>query len=123
MLVAVVVLHEENAKKWAELNGYTVSLSEICSLSKLQNYVLSELKSTAEKNKVTSTLVFFLYIFLYIFFHLHFVRIFEHQMRGFEYIKGVILEPRAFDMERDLVTATLKKKRNNLLKYYQVMCA
>ncbi|KAG4191984.1 hypothetical protein ERO13_A07G129500v2 [Gossypium hirsutum] len=91
MLVAVVVLHEENAKKWAELNGYTVSLSELCSLSKLQNYVLSELKFTAEKNK----------------------------MRGFEYIKGVILEARAFDMERDLVTATLKKKRNNLLKYYQ----
>ncbi|PPD89559.1 hypothetical protein GOBAR_DD13509 [Gossypium barbadense] len=91
MLVAVVVLHEEKAKKWAELNGYTVSLFELCSLSKLQNYVLSELKSTADKNK----------------------------MRGFEYIKGVILEARAFDMERDLVTATLKKKRNNLLKYYQ----
>ncbi|XVF32926.1 hypothetical protein REPUB_Repub17cG0125100 [Reevesia pubescens] len=91
MLVAVVVLHEENAKKWAYINGFTGSLSELCSLSKLQNYVLSELKSTAEKNK----------------------------MRGFEFIKGVILEPHPFDMERDLVTATLKKKRNNLLKYYQ----
>ncbi|XVE73478.1 hypothetical protein DITRI_Ditri11bG0121100 [Diplodiscus trichospermus] len=91
MLVAVVVLHEENAKKWAYLNGYTGSLSELCALSKLQNYVLSELRSTAEKNK----------------------------MRGFEVIKGVILEAQPFDMERDLVTATLKKKRNNLLKYYQ----
>ncbi|GMJ01018.1 LONG-CHAIN ACYL-COA SYNTHASE 1, ECERIFERUM 8 [Hibiscus trionum] len=91
MLVAVVVLHEENAKKWSDLNGYTASLSELCSLSKLQNHVLSELKSIAEKNK----------------------------MRGFEYIKGVILEAQPFDMERDLVTATLKKKRNNLLKYYQ----
>ncbi|XVF72781.1 hypothetical protein PTKIN_Ptkin12aG0148000 [Pterospermum kingtungense] len=91
LLVAVVVLHEENAKKWAQLNGFTGSLSEICSLSKLQNYVLSELKATAEKNK----------------------------MRGFEVIKGVILEPHPFDMERDVVTATLKKKRNNLLKYYQ----
>ncbi|XVF22048.1 hypothetical protein REPUB_Repub12eG0140500 [Reevesia pubescens] len=91
MLVAVVVLHEENAKKWAYLNGFTGSLSELCSLSNLQNYVLSELKSTAEKNK----------------------------MRGFEVIKGVFLESHPFDMERDLVTATLKKKRNNLLKYYQ----
>ncbi|KAE8708687.1 Long chain acyl-CoA synthetase 1 [Hibiscus syriacus] len=91
MLVAIVVLHEENARKWANLNGYTASLSELCSLSKLQNHVLSELKSTAEKNK----------------------------MRGFEYIKGVILEAQPFDMERDLVTATLKKKRNNLLKFYQ----
>ena len=43
-------------------------------------------------------------------------------MRGFEFIKGVILEPHPFDMERDLVTATLKKKRSNLLKYYQVIC-
>ncbi|KOM35344.1 hypothetical protein LR48_Vigan02g149400 [Vigna angularis] len=34
--------------------------------------------------------------------------------------KGVILEAEPFDMERDLVTATLKKKRNKLLKYYQV---
>ncbi|KAK8972649.1 hypothetical protein V6N11_082578 [Hibiscus sabdariffa] len=91
MLVSVVVLHEENVKKWADLNGYTSPVSELCSLSKLQNHVLSELKSTAEKNK----------------------------MRGFEYIKGVILEAQPFDMERDLVTATLKKKRNNLLKYYQ----
>ncbi|XVF01400.1 hypothetical protein REPUB_Repub04eG0086000 [Reevesia pubescens] len=31
-------------------------------------------------------------------------------MRGFEVIKGVILESHPFDMERDLVTATLKKK-------------
>ncbi|WRX10345.1 AMP-dependent synthetase/ligase domain - like 4 [Theobroma cacao] len=91
MLVAVVVLHEDNAKKWANLNGHTGSLSELCSVNQLQSYVLSELKSTAEKNK----------------------------MRGFEFIKGVILEPYPFDMERDLVTATLKKKRNNLLKYYQ----
>lgn len=43
-----------------------------------------------------------------------------NQLRGFEHIKGVILDPRPFDMERDLVTATLKKKRNKLLIYYQV---
>lgn len=54
MLVAVAVLHEENARKWAHLNGFTGSLSELCSLSKLQNYILSELKATSEKNKVTS---------------------------------------------------------------------
>ncbi|OMO82171.1 AMP-dependent synthetase/ligase [Corchorus olitorius] len=91
MLVAVAVVHEDNAKKWAYLNGHKGSHSELCALKQLQDYVLAELKSTAEK----------------------------HKMRGFEYIKGVILEPYPFDMERDLVTATLKKKRNNLLKYYQ----
>ncbi|KAF8387686.1 hypothetical protein HHK36_026340 [Tetracentron sinense] len=92
MLVAVVVLHEENTKKWAELNGHTGSLSELCSLDQLQNYVLLELKSTAERNK----------------------------LRGFEYIKGVILDPLPFDVDRDLVTATLKKKRAQLLRCYQV---
>ncbi|KDP28288.1 hypothetical protein JCGZ_14059 [Jatropha curcas] len=92
MLIAVVVLHEDNTKKWAHLNGHMGSFPELCSLDQLKDYVISELKSTAERNK----------------------------LRGFEYIKGVILESRPFDMERDLVTATLKKKRNKLLNYYQV---
>ncbi|KAJ9187900.1 hypothetical protein P3X46_003313 [Hevea brasiliensis] len=92
MLIAVVVIHEENAKQWAYVNGHTGSFPELCSLDQLKEYVLAELKSTAERNK----------------------------LRGFEYVKGVILDSRPFDMERDLVTATLKKKRNKLLNYYQV---
>ncbi|XP_024020032.1 long chain acyl-CoA synthetase 1 [Morus notabilis] len=91
-IIAVVVPHEENTKKWAYLNGHMGSFSELCHLDQLKNHILSELKLTAERNK----------------------------LRGFEYVKGVILEPQPFDMERDLVTATLKKKRNHLLKYYQV---
>ncbi|GLU16722.1 hypothetical protein SLE2022_331390 [Rubroshorea leprosula] len=91
MLIAVVVPHEENIKKWACLKGHMGSFSELCCLDQTRNYILSELKSTAERNK----------------------------LRGFEYIKGVYLEPVPFDMERDLVTATLKKKRNNLLKHYK----
>ncbi|XP_048231197.1 long chain acyl-CoA synthetase 1 isoform X2 [Ricinus communis] len=92
MLIAVVALNEENTKKWAYLNGFLDSFSALCSLDQLHEYVLSELKSTAERNK----------------------------LRGFERIKGAILESRPFDMERDLVTATLKKKRNKLLSYYQL---
>ncbi|KAJ7973098.1 Long chain acyl-CoA synthetase [Quillaja saponaria] len=92
MLVAVVVPNEENTKKWAYSAGHLGSFSELCSLDQLKKHVLLELKSTAERLK----------------------------LKGFEHIKGVILEPRLFDMERDLVTATMKKKRNNLLKYYQV---
>ncbi|XP_041022164.1 long chain acyl-CoA synthetase 1-like isoform X1 [Juglans microcarpa x Juglans regia] len=92
MLVAVVVPHEENTKKWAYSNGHMGSFSELCYLDQLKNYVLSELKSAAERNK----------------------------LRGFEYIKGVILDHQPFDMERDLVTATLKKKRNKLLELYKV---
>ncbi|KAK9282252.1 hypothetical protein L1049_005166 [Liquidambar formosana] len=92
MLVAVIVPHEENTQKWAYQNGHMGSFSELCLLDQLQNYVLSELKSTAERNK----------------------------LRGFEYIKGVILEPHPFDIERDLITATMKKKRAKLLNCYQV---
>ncbi|KAE9618843.1 putative long-chain-fatty-acid--CoA ligase [Lupinus albus] len=92
VLIAVVVPNEEITNKWAYSNGHIASFSKLCSLDQLKKYVLSELKSTAERNK----------------------------LRGFEHIKGVILDPQEFDMGRDLVTATLKKRRNNMLKYYQV---
>lgn len=91
MLIAVVIPNEENTMKWAHSNGQRGSFSELCSLDELKKYVLSELKSTAERN----------------------------QLRGFEHIKGVILEPRPFDMERDLITATIKKKRNKLFPLYE----
>lgn len=42
------------------------------------------------------------------------------QLKGFEVIKGVHLDPIPFDMERDLITPTYKKKRPQLLKFYQV---
>ncbi|CAL5428189.1 unnamed protein product [Camellia sinensis] len=38
---------------------------------------------------------------------------------GFEFIKAVHLDPEPFDMEHDLLTPTFKKKRPQLLKYYQ----
>ncbi|KAL6968665.1 Long-chain-fatty-acid--CoA ligase 2 (Long-chain acyl-CoA synthetase 2) (Fatty acid activator 2) [Sarracenia purpurea var. burkii] len=91
MLVAVVVPHEENTKRWALQNGEGGSLIELCALKKLQDYVILELKSTAERNK----------------------------LRGFEYIKGVILEPRPLDVEKELVTPTLKKRRDKLLARYK----
>ncbi|CAN6700111.1 unnamed protein product [Malus baccata var. baccata] len=92
MIVAVVVPEEETAKKWAYLNGHMGSFSDLCSLDQLKDHIMAELKLIAERNKLS----------------------------GFQYIKGIIIEPRPFDIERDLVTATLKKKRNQLLKYYQV---
>lgn len=44
----------------------------------------------------------------------------SNQLRGFEHIRGVILETEPFDVERDLVTPTMKKRRGQLLKHYQV---
>ncbi|CAN8314421.1 unnamed protein product [Cochlearia groenlandica] len=93
VLVAVIVPNQEIVNRWAKDVGLsTRPFEHLCSLSDLQQHILSELKSTAEKNK----------------------------LRRFEYIKGVTVEAKPFDVERDLVTATLKNRRNNLLKYYQV---
>lgn len=53
ILVAVVVPNEDVANKWAYANGHISSFSKLCSLDQLKRYVLSELKSTAVRNKVT----------------------------------------------------------------------
>lgn len=42
------------------------------------------------------------------------------QLKGFEIIKAVHLEPEPFDIERDLITPTYKIKRPQMQKYYQV---
>ncbi|XP_013623400.1 PREDICTED: long chain acyl-CoA synthetase 1 isoform X2 [Brassica oleracea var. oleracea] len=93
MLVAVIVPNPETVNRWAKDLGFTKPFEELCSLSELHDeHIILELKSTAEKNK----------------------------LRKFEYIKAVTVETKPFDVERDLVTATLKNRRNNLLKFYQV---
>lgn len=92
MLVAVVVPNEDNTKKWANQNEHQGSLSQLCSLVNLRTYVLSELQSIGERNK----------------------------LRGFEQIKGVILEPQTFEAIPGLLTPTLKKRRDKMLKHYQV---
>nr|CAB3463814.1 unnamed protein product [Digitaria exilis] len=109
-LVAVVNPHEENTMKWAESNGYKGSFGEICRLESLKEYTLKELTAVAQKNKLSLHFEVF-----YMVTSLHA----PNQLRGFEYIKGVVLDPIPFDIERDLVTATMKKRRNNMLKYYQ----
>ncbi|KAJ4892513.1 Long chain acyl-CoA synthetase 1 [Raphanus sativus] len=92
MLVAVIVPNQETVNRWAKGFGYTKPFEELCSLSELQEHILLELKSTAEKNMLSK----------------------------FEYIKAVTMETKPFDIERGLVTATLKNQRKNLLKFYQV---
>ncbi|KAH7666587.1 long-chain acyl-CoA synthetase protein [Dioscorea alata] len=91
MLVAVVAPHEDNTKRWAKANGHVGSFAELCLLNELKTYILSELKQIAQKN----------------------------ELRGFEYIRGVVVDPRPFDIERELVTPTMKKRRPQMLKYYQ----
>jgi long-chain acyl-CoA synthetase len=42
------------------------------------------------------------------------------QLKGFELVRAVHLDPAPFDKDRDLITPTYKKKRPQLLKHYQV---
>lgn len=46
--------------------------------------------------------------------------LYASQLKGFEFIKAVHLDPVPFNMDRELLTPTFKKKRPQLLKYYQV---
>lgn len=91
-LVAVVVPNHEQAEQWAHQNGHKTAFSDLCKLTQLKDYVLRELKSTADRNK----------------------------LRGFEQIKGVIMEAKTFEGEDGFLTPTLKKKRGRFLDYYKV---
>ncbi|KAJ0960790.1 hypothetical protein J5N97_001349 [Dioscorea zingiberensis] len=91
MLVAVVAPHEDNTKRWAEANGHVRFFHRTLLAPRAKTYILNELKAIAERNK----------------------------LRGFEYIRGIVVDPRPFDIERDLVTPTMKKRRPQMLKYYQ----
>ncbi|XP_078444127.1 long chain acyl-CoA synthetase 1-like isoform X2 [Wolffia australiana] len=91
MLVAVVVPNEENTIKWAESKGHIGSFSQLCELDQLQHAILQELKAIADREK----------------------------LKGFEYIKGVILDPEPFDIEKGMVTPTLKKRRSHMKKHYE----
>ncbi|XP_023756261.1 long chain acyl-CoA synthetase 1 [Lactuca sativa] len=91
-LVAVVVPNKEHVERWGHKNGHKNCFSSLCTLTQLQDYILCELKSTAQRNK----------------------------LRGFEHIKGVIVEEKTFEGEKDLLTPTLKKKRDKFLSCYKV---
>ncbi|KMT10007.1 hypothetical protein BVRB_5g122220 [Beta vulgaris subsp. vulgaris] len=91
MLVAVVVPNEDNTKKWADKNGCKGTFAQLCSLNEFRTYVLSELRVAGERNK----------------------------LRGFEHVKGVILESQTFEMIPSLLTPTMKKRRDKVLKHYQ----
>ncbi|XP_065857679.1 probable CoA ligase CCL6 [Euphorbia lathyris] len=90
-LVSVVVPEGQALQDWAANNNVTGDFESLCQNLKAKKYILDELNSTAQKNK----------------------------LRGFEMLKAIHLEPRPFDMERDMVTPTFKLKRPQLLKHYK----
>ncbi|KAH1080324.1 hypothetical protein J1N35_020085 [Gossypium stocksii] len=90
-LVAVVNPNKQALERWAADNGVSGDFETICKNPKAKEYILGELTRTGK----------------------------EKQLKGFEFIKAVHLDHVPFDMDRDLLTPTFKKKRPQLLKYYQ----
>ncbi|GJN29596.1 hypothetical protein PR202_gb17836 [Eleusine coracana subsp. coracana] len=90
-LVAVVNPNQQEFERWAAQNGITGSFAELCENSRAKEHILAELTKIAKEKK----------------------------LKGFEFIKAIHLDPVPFDMERDLITPTYKKKRPQMLKYYQ----
>ncbi|CAL5331804.1 unnamed protein product [Camellia sinensis] len=92
-LVAVVNPNQQFLECWAEENAVAGDFDTLCENSKAKAYILQELTKIGKEKK----------------------------LKGFEFIKAVHLDPVPFDMERDLLTPTYKKKRAQFLKYYQLM--
>ncbi|XP_077251277.1 long chain acyl-CoA synthetase 4-like [Tasmannia lanceolata] len=90
-LVAVANPNQQALERWAQENGHTGDVTELCENPKAKEFILGELAKTGKAK----------------------------QLKGFEFVKAIHLEPVPFDMERDLLTPTYKKKRPQLLKYYQ----
>nr|PNR52447.1 hypothetical protein PHYPA_008821 [Physcomitrium patens] len=91
-LVAVCVPNQPKVEEWAKNNGLMGDFARICRDPKTHAHIMAALNATGKAKKV----------------------------KGFEVIRGVVLEPLPFDMERDLVTPTFKLKRSQLLQYYKV---
>lgn len=90
-LVGVVVPDRKALEDWAAMNNEMGNFELLCKNMKARKYILDELNKTGRK----------------------------HELRGFEMLKAIHLEPNPFDMERDLITPTFKLKRPQLLKYYK----
>ncbi|XVF12978.1 hypothetical protein REPUB_Repub08aG0166900 [Reevesia pubescens] len=90
-LVAVVNPNQQALQHWAAENGVSGDFDSICQNPKAKEHILGELSKIGKEKK----------------------------LKGFEFIKAVHLDPVPFDMERDLLTPTYKKKRPQLLKYYR----
>lgn len=90
-LIAVANPNKQAVEKYAEEHGLSGDFNSLCENAKVKEYLLGELTRIGKEKK----------------------------LKGFEMIKALHLDPEPFDMERDLLTPTFKKKRPQLLKYYK----
>ncbi|OVA05727.1 AMP-dependent synthetase/ligase [Macleaya cordata] len=90
-LVAVVNPNKQALERWSEENGIEGDFASLCENPKAKEFIIGELSKIGKEKK----------------------------LKGFEFVRAVHLDPVPFDMDRDLLTPTYKKKRPQLLKYYQ----
>ncbi|KAI3822111.1 hypothetical protein L1987_09692 [Smallanthus sonchifolius] len=90
-LVAVVNPNKHAIEKWARSVDVSGDYDSLCHNPKAKEYLQGEINRIGKEKK----------------------------LKGFELVKAVELDPVPFDVERDLLTPTLKKKRPQMLKYYQ----
>ncbi|GJP53476.1 hypothetical protein CLOM_g12640 [Closterium sp. NIES-68] len=91
VLVAVVVPNQPALEAWAKGAGVEGDYAALCQTQEARKFILDKLVETGKKG----------------------------QLKGFEMVKGVYLDSLPFDVERDLLTPTFKKKRPQLLKHYK----
>ncbi|KAD4178411.1 hypothetical protein R6Q59_022005 [Mikania micrantha] len=90
-LVAVVNPNKQAIEHYAETHNISGDFESLCENPMIKEYILGELTRIGK----------------------------ERKLKGFEFVKAVYLDPVPFDMDRDLLTPTFKKKRPQMLKYYQ----
>ncbi|KMT11922.1 hypothetical protein BVRB_5g098860 [Beta vulgaris subsp. vulgaris] len=90
-LVAVANPNQGALERWAQANEIDGDFKTLCENPKAKDYILGELTKIGKEKK----------------------------LKGFELIRSIHLDPMPFDIERDLLTPTYKKKRPQMLKYYQ----
>ncbi|CAI5509343.1 unnamed protein product, partial [Closterium sp. Naga37s-1] len=83
VLVAVVVPNKPTLLEWAKGAGVEGDYAAVCATEEAKKFILGQLTDTGKKGK----------------------------LKGFEMVKAVHLDSQPFDMERDLLTPTFKKKR------------
>jgi long-chain acyl-CoA synthetase len=119
----VINPNKDALESWAAANGIDGDFEGLCKNPKAKEYLLGELSKIGKEKKVSLiVLLFHSFLLLFVFCSwLHIITLLISQLKGFEFIKDIHLKPVPFDMDRDLITPTYKKKRPQLLKYYQVL--
>ncbi|KAK9825324.1 hypothetical protein WJX74_009471 [Apatococcus lobatus] len=90
-LVAVVVPDRAGLLQWASKAGVKGSFDQICSSSKAQQHVLNDLVATGRTGN----------------------------LKGFEILRAIQLEPKPFGIAEGLMTPTFKLKRPQMQRHYQ----